>query len=65
MDSSKLLNMTLLAEQLKLAPSPINPLKQALQLINQQQSEQFSNQKNIIHLVYERSLEIDNILSQC
>ena len=65
MQQTNLLDFSQLSEDLKLAASPIATLKQALKAINQQQSEQFQNGNNIIHLVHDRSKAIDDILTLC
>jgi [protein-PII] uridylyltransferase len=65
MQQTNLLNISQLSEELKLTASPISRLKQALKAINQQQSEQFQNGNNIIHLVHDRSKAIDDILTLC
>jgi len=45
--------------------SPIKVLKEALKTIHDDQINQFENNRNIVHLVHERSFAIDSILELC
>jgi len=65
MKQANLIDIKQITEDLKTAPSPIAILKQAIKSVNQQQSEQFDNGHNIVHLVHDRSKTIDEILKLC
>jgi len=60
-----LLDIEQLKQDFHSQPSPIKVLKQALSTIHDEQIKQFENNRNIVHLVYERSFAIDNILELC
>lgn len=62
---SNLFDTKQIVQELEAAASPIAILKQLLKKINRQQSEQFDNGHNIIHLVHDRSKAMDEILKLC
>lgn len=60
-----LLDIEQLKQDFENDASPIKVLKNALKTVHEDQINQFENNRNIVHLVYERSFAIDNILELC